>query len=102
MNFRSQSNHMMVGLGRRSSSIVNVRDRTVGLSNVFAGRDLSSNQVHRSLRASQHQASAAALAMINRNKFSSSSAMNFNKQGEGAAENEERKEVNTEAVYREK
>lgn len=41
------------GFARRASSIVNVRDRTVGLSNVFAGRDLSESQVHRSVTASQ-------------------------------------------------
>lgn len=39
-------------VGRRASSIVNVRDRTVaGLSNVYAGRDLSSAHIHNSIKA---------------------------------------------------
>lgn len=105
-NFIIQQNSWKAGLTRRSSSIVNVRDRTVGLSNVFAGRDLSSNQIHRSLRASKHQANAAALVMLNRNKFTSS-AMNFNdqrRQGQGGAfdDEEEKKQIDEEEMHRQK
>ena len=67
------------GFGRRASSIVNVRDRTVGLSNVFSGRDLSASQMNRSVAASQQQYSKIqALTQKLGNKFSNNHLHNNN------------------------